>query len=87
MPTLQKKLLERWNETKDREDISLEEYIKSNTSIYETYQKMNQGKVLTFDMIAERLALAEYHDVGIGGATPIIHTPTATKDDGAVAMV
>ena len=84
MPTLRMKLLERWKETKDRDDISLERYMKSFTSLFETYQKTNGGKVLTIGMIDDHMK--EYHDVGIGGATPIVHTPTATNDDGAVAV-
>ena len=31
--------------------------------------------------------MAEHHDVGIDGATPIVHAPTATDDDdGEVAV-
>ena len=85
MPTLRSKLMERWNETKDRSDISLDEYLKTFTSIYQTYQKANQGKTLTIDMISSWMA--EHHDVGIDGATPIVHAPTATDDDdGEVAV-
>ena len=85
MPTLRMKLLERWwKETKDRDDILLEQYLKSFTSLFETYQKTNGRKVLTIDMINDWMK--EYHDVGISGATPIKHTPTATNDDGAVAV-
>ena len=77
--------MERWNETKDRSDISLEEYLKTFTSIFQSYQKANQGKALTIEMITTRMA--EHHDVGIDGATPIVHAPTTTDDDdGAVAV-
>ncbi len=86
MPTLQKKLLDRWNETKNREDISLEDYLKTFTTIFNVYKKTNQGKKeLTMDMITNRVA--EHHDVGIDGATSIVHTPTATNDDGAITAV
>ena len=55
------------------------------TSIFQIYQKVNQGKALTMMMITTRVA--EHHDVGIDGATPIVHAPTATDDgDGAVAV-
>ena len=60
--------------------ISLEHYLKPLTSIFKTYQKKNKGKQLTIDTIGNRLV--EYHDIGIGGATP---APTVTNDDGAVA--
>ena len=84
MPTLRMKLLERWKETKDRDNISFEQYLKSFTSLFETFQKTNGGKVLTIGMIDDHMK--EYHDVGIGRATPIVHTPTATNDDCAVAV-
>ena len=85
MPTLRTKLMERWNKTKDRSDISLEEYLKTFTSIFQSYQKANQGKALTIEMITTRMA--EHHDVGIDRAIPIVHAPTTTDDDdGAVAV-
>jgi len=80
MPTLRHELMKRWDETKDRNDISLEEYLQSFTSIYETYKKSNQGKQLTIDKIRNQLAL-EHHDVDVDGATPIVHASVPTNDD------
>ena len=73
MPSKRNELLIRWNETKHREDISLEEYLTTMTTIFETYEKMTKGATkLTMQMIEARL-LVGHHNVAIGGATAIVH--------------
>lgn len=73
MPTKQDELMVRWNETKDRHDVSLEEYLQTTSTIFETYQKDNKGSVLTVDMID--LMMKEEDDIDIDGAVPIVDPP------------
>ena len=71
MPSKRTELLIRWNETKHRSDITLEDYLTTMTIIFQTYQKMTKGKVLTMSMIETKLL--GHHNVAIGGATAIVH--------------
>jgi len=70
MPTKQNELLSRWEETKDRNDISLEEYMKTMTTLYETYKREHNGTSLTLELINEMMKGED--DVDIGGAVSIV---------------
>lgn len=70
MPTKLDELNVRWVETKDRRDISLEEYFKTNTTLFDVYQKENKGKELTIELIDEMMKAQ--HDVDTDGAAPIV---------------
>jgi len=54
MPSKQDKLMHRWNETKDRKDLSLEEYLKA-TTVYEIYERDHKGQKLTMDLINQMI--------------------------------
>jgi len=77
MPTKQDQLMIRWRETKDRSDMSLEEYLQMTTTIFETYKNNHRGSTLTIDIIETMMKEGE-DDVGIGGALPIVHPPSTT---------
>ena len=77
MPTKQDGLLVRWRETKDRNDMSLEENLKTTSTIFETYQKDHKGSALTMSII-EMMMKQGGDDVGNDGAVPIIHHPGTT---------
>ena len=71
MPSKRTDLLIRWNQTKHCNDITLEEYLMTMTTIFESYEKMTKGKVLTISMIESKLL--GHHNVAVGGATAIVH--------------
>ena len=71
MPTKQDDLLKRWNETKDRCELSLEEYIKNTTTLHDVYEKDHNGVPLTINIINQMMK--EEDDVDVGGATSIVH--------------
>ena len=77
MPTKHDELMIRWRETKDRSDMSLEEYLTTTTTIFETYKKDHRGSALTIDIIETMMKEGE-DDVGIDGALPIVHPPSTT---------
>ena len=51
MPTKQDGLLVCWRETKDRSDMLIEEYLKTTSTIFETYQKDHKGSALTISVV------------------------------------
>ena len=77
MPTKQDGLLVRWRETKDRSDMLLEEYLKTTSTIFETYQKDHKGSALT-KAIIETMMKQGGDDVANNGALPIVHPPGTT---------
>ena len=62
--------LSRWGETKERNDISLEDYLKMTTTLYETYERDHNGRSLTLDLINKMMEGED--DVDIVGAVSIL---------------
>ena len=77
MPTKQDGLLVRRRETNDRSNMSLEEYLKTTPTIFETYQKDHKGSTHTMDIIETMMKQGEA-DVANDGALPIVHPPGTT---------
>ncbi len=80
----QDELIVRWNETKDRHDISLEEYLQTTSTIFETYQKDNKGSVLTVNMID--MMMKGEDDIGINGAVPVADPPISPTTTAVVGQ-
>ena len=66
----QDELYKRWNETKDRCEISLEEYLMDTTTLHDIYEKDHKGSPLTLDTITQMMKLED--DVDVVGATSIV---------------
>ena len=70
MPTKQDELYKRWNETKNRCEISLEEYLMETTTLHDIYEKDHKGSPLTLDIINQMMKSKD--DVDVVGATSIV---------------
>ena len=70
MPTKQDALYQRWNETKDRCEISLEEYLINTTTLHDMYEKDHKGSKLTLDIINQMMKSED--DVDVVRATAIV---------------
>ena len=70
MPTKQDDLYQRWIETKDRCEISLEEYLMNTTTLHDMYEKDHKGSKLTLDIINRMMKSKD--DVDVVGATSIV---------------
>jgi len=70
MPTKQDELYKRWNETKNRCEISLEEYLMETTTLHDIYEKDHKGSPLTLDIINQMMKSED--DVDVVGATSIV---------------
>ena len=55
MPTKQDELYKRWNETKNRCEILLEEYLMETTTLHDIYEKDHKGSPLTLDIINQMM--------------------------------
>ena len=63
MPTKQDKLLKRWNKTKDRCELSLEEYMKNATTLHDVCEKDHNGSPLTINIINQMMKREDGVDV------------------------
>ena len=70
MPTKQDELYKRWNETKNRCEISLEEYLMETTTLHDIYEKDHKGSPLTLDIINQMMKQKD--DVDVVGATSTV---------------
>ena len=70
MPVKQNELFVRWDETKHRDEMSLESYLMETTILFETYERDHRGTKLTMNLINEMINMED--DIGTNGAVPIV---------------